>query len=94
MSDAKLPPPRETLPADPDDDAPKDVGMAEMDKDGTLRLHLRTETADGTIGEAMLIVPPKDDRYAGMLAHLQGIQPGQAKPIPPFPEPVIDPDSI
>ena len=38
------------------DDTPRDVGMAEMDKDGTLRLHLRTELADGTVGDAMLIV--------------------------------------
>ncbi len=93
MSDIKAPPPRETLP-DPDSDEPQDVGVAQMQSDGTLHLHLRTVAKDGTIGEAMMIVPPKDPKYAGMVAHLSGIKPGQAKAIPPFPEPVIDPDSI
>jgi hypothetical protein len=93
MSMIKPPPPREALP-DPDGDLPQDVGMAEMDKGGTLHLHLRTVAEDGTIGEALLIVGPKDRRYAGMVAHLPGIKPGLARPIPPFPEPVVDPDSI
>jgi hypothetical protein len=93
MSDIKAPPPRDSLP-DPDSDTPQDVGMAEMDKDGTLRLYLRTEETDGTIGEMMMTVVPQDPKYAGMVAHLSGIKPGQAKAIPPFPEPVIDPDSV
>jgi hypothetical protein len=56
MSDPKAPKPSTRPPLDLDDDTPRDVGMAEMDKDGTLRLHLRTELADGTVGEALLIV--------------------------------------
>ena len=76
------------------EDHPATIGMAEMDKDGTLRLHLRTELPDGTVGEALLIVPPKDDRYPAMKAHLAGMKPGEKRSIPPFPEPVIDPDSV
>jgi hypothetical protein len=94
MSDPIAPKPTAAPPLDLDAETPPDVGMAEMDKDGTLRLHLRTELADGTVGEAMLIVPPKDERYPAMLAHLAGIKPGEQRPIPPFPEPVIDPDSV
>jgi hypothetical protein len=94
MSDPKAPKPVDAPPLDLDDDTPRDVGMAEMDKDGTLRLHLRTELADGTVGEALLIVPPKDERYPAMKAHLAGMKPGEKRPIPPFPEPEIDPDSV
>jgi|KBSMisStandDraft_5_1062788.scaffolds.fasta_scaffold63765_4 hypothetical protein len=94
MSDPKAPKPIDAPPLDLQDDTPPDVGMAEMDKDGTLRLHLRTELADGTVGEALLIVPPKDDRYPAMKAHLAGMKPGEKRSIPPFPGPVIDPDSV
>ncbi len=78
----------------PMDEELASVGSAEMDDDGTLRLMLRTETEDGTIGEMMMVVAPDDKRYAGFVAHLDNIQPGEAKPIRPFPEPVVDPDSV
>jgi hypothetical protein len=29
-----------------------------------------------------------------MKAHLAGMKPGEKRPIPPFPEPEIDPDSV
>jgi len=35
-----------------------------------------------------------DPRCAGYVAHLGGMKPGDAKPIPPFPEPEIDPKPI
>jgi hypothetical protein len=41
-----------------------------------------------------MVVPPDDPRYANYVAHLGGMKPGEAKPIPPFPEPEIDPNSI
>lgn len=84
-------------PTDPLDDLPPaddSVGSAEMDKDGTLRLMLRTETADGMIGEMTMTVPRGDPRHAGFVAHLGGMKPGDAKPIPPFPEPEIDPKTV
>ncbi len=94
MSPPKNPPPRESLPPDPDDDAPASVGMAEMQQDGTLHLHLRTETEDGTIGEALMVVPKEDQRYRGMVEHLSGLKPGETRSIPPFPEPEVDPGSV
>ena len=41
-----------------------------------------------------MIVPPKDERYPAMKAHLAGMKPGEKRSIPPFPEPRIDPDSV
>ena len=65
--------------------APENVGSAFMKPDGTLELSLRTETPDGTIGEALLVVAKDDPRYAGMVKHLGGIRPGEGRTIPPFP---------
>jgi hypothetical protein len=73
---------------------PESVGTARMQADGTLRLFLRTETPEGMVGEMVMVVPPGDPRHADMVRHLSGIQPGEARPIPPFPEPEIDPNSI
>ena len=56
-----------------------------MQEDGTLELSLRTETEDGMIGEAFLVIPPNDPRYSSMVAHLGGIKPGEGCAIPPFP---------
>lgn len=94
MNAPLTPPPRESLPPDPDDGAPNSIGMAEMLKDGTYHLHLRTELEDGTIGEALMVVKPDDPRYPQMQAHLPGLAPGRARPLPPFPEPTVDPDSV
>lgn len=66
---------------------PPDVGSAYMKPDGTLEMRLRTETEDGTIGEAFLVIPPADPRYKDMVAHLGGIKPGEGRAIPPFPAP-------
>jgi hypothetical protein len=93
---ALTPPPRSSLPRHPDDlpfDAdPADVGTATMDADRTLRLQLRSVQADGTIAEALLVVPPTDGRHASYLRHLGGLAPGESKAIPPFP--AIDPDAV
>ena len=61
------------------------VGSAYMEEDGTLEMRLRTETNDGTIGEALLVIPPGDPRYASMVKHLDGIKPGEGRSIKPFP---------
>ena len=66
------------------------VGSASRLADGTIRLELRTETPDGTIGEALMVVAPDDVRHPGILAHLGGLEPGKSCPIPPFPLPVDD----
>jgi hypothetical protein len=81
---AALPPGADRPPSRP---ASPDVGSAYMQDDGTLEMSLRTETRDGTIGEAFLVIAPADERYRSMVAHLGGIKPGEGKPIPPFPAP-------
>jgi hypothetical protein len=75
-----------TLPSRPPAKPPADnVGSAYMESDGTLEMRLRTETEDGTIGEAYLLIPPADPRYAAMVKHLDGIKPGEGRTIKPFP---------
>jgi len=67
------------------DEDPTDVGIATLAEDGTLEMQLRTVARNGTIGEALLLVATDDERYASMIAHIGGLEPGQSKPIPPFP---------
>jgi hypothetical protein len=78
-------------PISPDDFRPPgkkpadNVGSAYMEADGTLEMRPRTETDDGTIGEAYLVIPPGDSRYAAMVKHLDRIKPGEGRSIKPFP---------
>lgn len=82
MADTPTPPDADRPPEQP---APKDVGSAYMDEDGVLEMSLRTESADGMIGEALLVIRPDDPRYAQMVQHLGGLKPGEGCAIPPFP---------
>jgi hypothetical protein len=84
MADPTSPQNADRPPARPE---PENVGSAYMQPDGTLEMSLRTETQDGTIGEALLVVGKDDPRYAGMVKHLGGIRPGEGRAIPPFPAP-------
>jgi hypothetical protein len=74
-----------TPPGPPTRPKADNVGSAYMQPDGTLEMSLRTETDDGTIGEALLVIPRADPRYKDMVAHLGGIRPGEGRTIPPFP---------
>ena len=72
-------------PVDPSQEPPPaEIGSAYMTEDGTLEMSLRAVAADGTIGEAMLVIAPADPRYASMVKHLGGIKPGEGKSVPPF----------
>lgn len=71
--------------APPTRKAPDNVGSAYMKPDGTIEMRLRTETDDGTVGEALLVIPPSDPRHAAMVKHLDGIKPGEGRSIKPFP---------
>ena len=82
MNQASTTPPDGALPPE----AEETVGVAEMLEDGTLRLALRTVADDGTIGEALLVIKPDDERYGFYATHLKGLAPGQSQPIPPFPD--------
>lgn len=60
---------------------PKGIGSAHMRADGTLELMLRAEEADGTVGDATLIIAPGDSRHAHMVLQLGGIKPGESKSV-------------
>ena len=66
-------------------DAGRPIGSATMTQDGTLVLDLRAE-APGVLGIARLVHVPSDPRYAEWLEHLGGMQPGEQKLVPPWPE--------
>lgn len=60
------------------------IGEATMLEDRTIVLHLRAETG-GTIGDSVVKYAPGDRHYEAVLKHLAPIEPGQIKPVPPFP---------
>ncbi len=62
------------------------IGVATIGQNGILRLRLRAESDDGIIGDALLEYRPDDPQYAAILEHLGGLQPGQEKSVPPWPE--------
>ena len=63
------------------------IGAATMTPDGTIRLQLRADGPDGAQGDALLLYPRSDPEYAKVLAHLGGLEPGESKPVPPWPDP-------
>lgn len=69
-------------------EAPKDpnrpIGVAEMKEDGTIFMWLRAE-GDGIIGDAFFSYPPSHEKYQETLDHLGGLEPGEGKPVPPWP---------
>ncbi len=75
---------------------PPSFGSARMVEDGTLWLKLRAKSGDGAIGDALISYPPDHPRYTNILRHIGGIQPGQEKPVPPWPDdaesPAPEPD--
>jgi hypothetical protein len=64
----------------------RSIGTATMTENGTIILNLRAEGPDGTRGEARLTYSPTHERYTQILDHLGGLQSGQSKPVPPWPE--------
>jgi hypothetical protein len=65
---------------------PQAIGVAEMKADRTIVLMLRASRSEGGGGEAMFVYPPGHPRYSSVLEHLGGLQPGESKPVPPWPE--------
>lgn len=62
------------------------IGSAFMDSRGVITLYLRGESPDGTIGDARIEYYPDDHDYADIVRHLDGIRPGETRPVRPFPE--------
>lgn len=61
----------------------KSIGVAHMDKDGTMTLRLRS-LPPGPIAEGTLVYRPGDPQYEEIKKHLGGIAPGEYKPVPPW----------
>jgi hypothetical protein len=62
------------------------IGSATLRADGTVVLDLVAREKN-VHGEAQLVYPPTHDDYAGVLAHLEGLCPGESRAVPPWPDP-------
>lgn len=66
--------------------AQESIGTAEMRPDRTIVLRLVARSPGGARGHGTLEYKPTDPDYAKVLRHLGGLEPGQVKPVPPFPD--------
>jgi hypothetical protein len=66
--------------------AAESIGSAKMKDDGTIVLQLRAEGPGGMIGDSLVVYKPDDPKYGEILEHLGGLEPGEEKPVPPWPE--------
>jgi hypothetical protein len=66
-------------------ESPKYIGMATMDANRNIILDLRAEDGQGAVGISRLVYPPSHKQYAAILTHLDGLQPGENKPVAPWP---------
>ncbi len=63
------------------------IGQATMKPDGTIVLDLRAELPEGGgHGHGRVEYPKGHREYADILEHLGGLQPGESKVVPPWPE--------
>ena len=62
------------------------IGKARMTEEGTIILDLRAEGPSGEVGIGRLTYPPSHPEYRSILEHLGGLERGQSKPVPPWPE--------
>ena len=62
------------------------IGVARMLPDGTIVLDLRAESPAGARGDGQLRYPKDSPQYQDVLKHLGGLQPGETKPVPPWPD--------
>lgn len=64
--------------------ARESIGEATMLADHSIQLRLRAETADGAVGDALVVLRPGQKNYESTLQHLGGLEPGQSKLVPPW----------
>ena len=70
----------------PQSSSKPNIGVATMEKDGTIVLLLRSEAEDGTVAESEFRIKPGAPNYESTLQHLGGLKPGETKPVAPWPE--------
>jgi len=66
-------------------EAEESIGQATMLKDRTIQMTLRAEGPRGAVGDGLLVLRPGDKNYEATIAHVGGLEPGQSKPVPPWP---------
>lgn len=64
---------------------PDSIGVATMTSDGAIRLQLRAEGPGGAVGDAVLTYKLGDPSYEEVKRHVGPIEPGEEKPVPPWP---------
>lgn len=64
------------------------IGNATMNPDGTIVMDLYT--SGSTRGQARFVYPPNHPDYQKVLDHLGGLQPGENKAVPPWPDDIDD----
>ena len=62
------------------------IGQATMEDDGTIVLDLFPSGEQGELGIAQFRISPTDAEYQSTLEHVGGLQPGEQKLVPPWPE--------
>ena len=72
--------------ATPAPSAGASIGSATMQADGTIVMMLRAEGPGPMIGDAQFVYPPNHPEYGSILEHLGGLNPGETKPVPPWPD--------
>lgn len=72
---------------DPVANAPEgeSIGVATMEEGGVIVLQLRAEIGGGGVGEGYFRYPPDHPQYGDIRSHVGGLEPGQSKPVPPWP---------
>ena len=66
---------------------PQLIGTATMAPDHSIRLQLVSRECDGTLAHGDFVVQPNASNYAEILRHIGGLEPGQSKPVSPWPAP-------
>jgi hypothetical protein len=64
---------------------PEFIGTASMWPDGTIQLQLRAVSDSGAMGDALLTYHKDHPEYRMILDHIDGLRPGEQKPVKPFP---------
>lgn len=64
----------------------KYIGVANMDDEGTITLLLKAEHESGVAGHAQFMFPKGHERYHEILDHVGGLEPGDEKLVPPWPD--------
>jgi hypothetical protein len=77
---------RAQLVTPPPSNAAAPIGVATMEPDGTIVLRLRATGPGGLHGEGLMRYPVSDARYRDILRHIGPLEPGETKPVPPWPD--------